>query len=113
MGVTDIERDDIEFISKTCGCLPVANVDTFHAEKLGKADLVEEKQTGEGKVVMVTGVPNSGKTVTLFCKASNKLVLDESERSLHDALCVLRCLVISASSRRAAARPRCRSHTSC
>merc|ERR1711998_512307 len=91
--VTDIERDDIEFISKTCGCLPVANVDTFHAEKLGKADLVEEKMTGEGKVVMVTGVPNSGKTVTLFCKASNRLVLDESERSLHDALCVLRCLV--------------------
>merc|ERR1711988_479102 len=91
--VTDIERDDIEFISKTCGCMPVANVDAFHAEKLGKADLVEEKQTGEGKVVMVTGVPNSGKTVTLFCKASNKLVLDESERSLHDALCVLRCLV--------------------
>merc|ERR1719197_963281 len=91
--VTDIERDDVEFISKTCGCLPVANVDTFHAEKLGKADLVEEKQTGEGKVVMVTGVPNSGKTVTLFCKASNRLVLDESERSLHDALCVLRCLV--------------------
>jgi len=91
--VTDIERDDIEFISKTCGCLPVANVDTFSAEKLGKADLVEEKMTGEGKVVMVTGVPNSGKTVTLFCKASNKMVLDESERSLHDALCVLRCLV--------------------
>ena len=91
--VTDIERDDIDFISKTCGCLPVANVDTFHAEKLGKADMVEEKQTGDGKVVMVTGVPNAGKTVTLFCKASNALVLDESERSLHDALCVLRCLV--------------------
>merc|ERR1712054_754195 len=58
--VKDIERHDVEFICKTCGCLPVANVDTFHAEKLGKADLVEEKQTGEGKVVMVTGVPNSG-----------------------------------------------------
>ena len=26
-------------------------------------------------------------------QASNNLVLDESERSLHDALCVLRCLV--------------------
>merc|ERR1711988_555279 len=44
-------------------------------------------------VVKVTGVPSGGKTVTLLCKASNKLVLDESERSLHDALCVLRCLV--------------------
>jgi T-complex protein 1 subunit delta len=91
--VKDIERDEIEFISKTCGCLPIANIDSFHPEKLGKADLVEEVPTGDGRVVKVTGVPGTGKTVTLFCKASNRLVLDESERSLHDALCVLRCLV--------------------
>jgi len=91
--VKDVEREDVEFICKTCGCMPVANIDTFHAEKLGKADLVQEVSTGEGKVVKVTGVPNAGRTVTLLCKASNKLVLDESERSLHDALCVLRCLV--------------------
>lgn len=91
--VKDIEREDIEFICKTCGCLPIANIDTFHPEKLGKADLVQEISAGEGKIVKVTGVPNSGKTVTILCKASNHLVLDESERSLHDALCVLRCLV--------------------
>jgi len=91
--IKDVEREDIEFICKTCGCLPVANIDTFHPEKLGRADLVEECSTGDGKVVKVTGVPNAGKTVSLLCKASNKLVLDESERSLHDALCVLRCLV--------------------
>ena len=91
--VKDVEREDIEFICKTCGCMPVANIDTFHAEKLGKAELVEEVSTSEGKIIKVTGVPNAGRTVTLLCKASNKLVLDESERSLHDALCVLRCLV--------------------
>lgn len=91
--VKDIERDDVEFICKTCGCMPIANADTIHAEKLGRADLVEEVTTGEGKIVKVTGVPNAGKTVTILCKASNNLVLDESERSLHDALCVLRCLV--------------------
>jgi len=91
--VKDIEREDIEFISKTAGCLPIANIDSFHSEKLGRADLVEEKSTGDGKIVVVTGVPNAGKTVTLLCRASNQLVLDESERSLHDALCVLRCLV--------------------
>merc|ERR1719424_920767 len=91
--VKDIEREDIEFISKTCGAMPIANVETVHAEKLGKADLVQEVATGDGRVVRVSGVPGAGKTVTLLCKASNKLVLDESERSLHDALCVLRCLV--------------------
>merc|ERR1711988_1121699 len=91
--VKDIEREDVEFICKTCGCMPIANVETVHAEKLGRADLVQEESTSEGKIVRVSGVPCAGKTVTLLCKASNKLVLDESERSLHDALCVLRCLV--------------------
>merc|ERR1711988_1400696 len=91
--VKDIERDDVEFICKTCGCMPIANVDTLHPEKLGKAELVTEVATGEGKIIKVTGVPGTGKTVTVLCKASNNLVLDESERSLHDALCVLRCLV--------------------
>jgi len=70
--------------------MPVANVETFHTEKLGRAELVQEQSTGEGKVVRVSGVPGAGKTVTLLCKASNGLVLDESERSLHDAL-HLRC----------------------
>merc|ERR1719446_185210 len=91
--VKDIDREDIEFISKTAGCLPIASIDAFHPEKLGKAELVQEVATGDGKVVTITGVPNVGKTISLLCKGSNKLVLDESERSLHDALCVLRCLV--------------------
>merc|ERR1719230_2529137 len=93
MVVKDIERDQIEFISKTIGSLPIASIDSFHPEKLGKADLVQEETTSDGKVVTITGVPNVGRTVSLLCKGSNKLVLDESERSLHDALCVLRCLV--------------------
>ena len=85
--VTDIERDDIEFISKTCGCLPVANADTFHAEKLGKADLVEEKQTGEGKVVMVTGAGGSiGSELCRQILASSPrelILLDISEFALY------------------------------
>jgi len=91
--VKDIERDDIEFISKTCGAMPIASIESFIPDKLGKADLVQELSTSDGKIVKVTGVPNVGKTVTLLCRASNKLVLEESERSIHDALCVLRCLV--------------------
>ncbi len=42
----DIERDEIEFISKTLGCAPVAHVDSFTADKLGAADLVEESHAG-------------------------------------------------------------------
>ncbi|EGG13544.1 chaperonin containing TCP1 delta subunit [Cavenderia fasciculata] len=91
--VKDVEREDIEFICNTIGCTPVANIDSFTADKLGRADLVEEVGTADGKVVKVTGVPNPGKTVTILARGSNKLVLDEAERSIHDALCVIRSLV--------------------
>jgi len=35
----------------------------------------------------------TGRSVTLVVRGSNKLVLEEAERSIHDALCVIRCLV--------------------
>ena len=42
MVVQEVERDDIEFISKTLGCLPIAHVDSMRPDKLGAADLVQE-----------------------------------------------------------------------
>jgi TCP-1/cpn60 chaperonin family len=45
------------------------------------------------KVVKCTGVPNPGRTTTVLVRGSNRLVLDEAERSIHDALCVVRSLV--------------------
>jgi len=91
--VKDIEREDIEFVCKTIGCRPIASLDHFTPEMLGSAELVEEVQTGDSKIVKVTGIVNPGKTVTALIRGSNKLVLEEAERSIHDALCVIRCLV--------------------
>merc|ERR1712005_17957 len=42
MVIRDIERDEIEFISKATGCIPMASVDALHKEKLGHAELVQE-----------------------------------------------------------------------
>ena len=47
MVVRDIERDDIEYISKTLNCLPIAHVDHMKPEKLGHADRVEEMQVSQ------------------------------------------------------------------
>lgn len=43
--------------------------------------------------VQVTGASSVGKTVSVVVRGSNKLVLEEADRSIHDALCVIRCLV--------------------
>ncbi|KXZ51389.1 hypothetical protein GPECTOR_12g351 [Gonium pectorale] len=93
MVVRDIERDEIELISKTLGCLPIAHVDNMKPEKLGSAALVEEVEVGKGRVVKITGIANKGRTATVLLRGSNKMVLEEADRSLHDALCVIRCLV--------------------
>ncbi|XP_039143354.1 T-complex protein 1 subunit delta [Dioscorea cayenensis subsp. rotundata] len=91
--VKDVERDEIEFITKTLNCLPIANIEHFREEKLGFADCVEEVSVGEGKIVKITGIKDMGRTMTVLVRGSNQLVIDEAERSLHDALCVVRCLV--------------------
>lgn len=93
MVVKDIEREDIEFVCKTLGCRPVASLDHFSPETMGAAELVEEIQAGGSKLVKVTGVQNPGRTVSILLRGSNRQVLEEAERSLHDALCVIRCLV--------------------
>jgi len=93
MVIRDIEREDVEFVCKTLGCRPIASVDHFLPENLGSAELIEEIQTGSSKIVKCTGVANPGQTVSVLIRGSNKLVLEEADRSLHDALCVIRCLV--------------------
>ncbi|KAF1779688.1 GroEL-like equatorial domain [Phytophthora cactorum] len=77
--ITDIERNDIEHIATTLGS--------------GYAGLVQEETVGGHKVVKITEIINPGKTVSILVRGSNKLVLEEAERSLHDALCVVRSLV--------------------
>lgn len=93
MVVTDVERSDIEFITRTLGCKPVADVDSFSKDKLGFAESCESVSLGRGSVVKITGVKNPGKTVSILLRGSNDLLLGEAGRSLHDALCVVRSLV--------------------
>lgn len=93
MVIRDIERDQVDFISRTINATPVAHIDQFKAEKLGNAELVEEVTTGGAKVIKVTGCPNQGQTVSVLLRGSNALLLEEADRSFHDALCVVRALV--------------------
>lgn len=72
MVITNVERDDVDFICKTTGCTPVPHIDQFTPEKLGTAGLIEEISTGgENKVVKVTGCPAQNRTVSILVRGSN------------------------------------------
>ena len=93
--VRDIERDEIDFLSRILGVEPVASLDHFTADKLGSAELVNEENLGEnlGSIVRFTGLAAESKCVSILMRGSTHVVLEEAERSLHDALCVVRSLV--------------------
>jgi len=93
MVVRDIEREDVDFICKSIGTIPVAHIDQFTPDKLAHAELCEEADMGGNKkMIKITGVKAPSKTLCILLRSSNVLVLDEAERSLHDALCVVRSL---------------------
>lgn len=111
MLVTDIERNDVDFIARTLCLKPVAHIDNFTSDKLGtKSVIAEEVNVGGGQMAKVVRLLNSKPrdqdeydeiniessstgTISILLRGSNQLVLDEAERSLHDALCVVRSLV--------------------
>ena len=97
MCIKDVERDEVEFICKSTGCKPIADIDSFTEDKLGSAELVEEVSSLGSRYTRVSGVkhpnPNAPRTVSIVARGANPLILDEAERSLHDAMCVVRCLV--------------------
>lgn len=107
MVVRDVERDDIDFISKVIGCEPVADLENFTKDRLGEAGLVYDDNLGNAGAVGVVrfqdlkGNLSAGhikeefnkKCVSILVRGSNQLIMAETERSLHDALCVVRSLV--------------------
>jgi len=90
----DIERNDIELISKSLGCSPVAHIHHLSRERLANAKLVEIIKFEEGEALKITGIELQSRTATVLLRGSNNLILEETERCLHDALCVVRCLVL-------------------
>lgn len=91
--IKDVERTEVDFIAQSLNLQPVADPGLFSEESLGHADLVTEISTPSAKLTKITGVMNAGKTVSILCRGSNRMVVDEAVRSLHDALCVVRSLV--------------------
>ena len=57
--------------------------------------LMIQKPVTPALQVKVTGIATAAasSTACVLLRGSNKLVLEEADRSLHDALCVIRCLV--------------------
>uniref|UniRef100_A0A1I8FS88 T-complex protein 1 subunit beta n=1 Tax=Macrostomum lignano TaxID=282301 RepID=A0A1I8FS88_9PLAT len=90
-GVVSIEHATFEGIERLALVLGGEIVSTFDSPgsvKLGECDLIEEVMIGEDKLIRMSGVP-LGEACTIVLRGATQQILDEADRSLHDALCVL------------------------
>jgi T-complex protein 1 subunit epsilon len=85
---------EIELIAIATNGRIVPRFEDLSAEKLGKAGIVRELTFGttRDKMLVIEECANT-RAVTVFVRGSNKMIIDEAKRSLHDALCVVRNLV--------------------
>ncbi|RLI12851.1 thermosome subunit, partial [Candidatus Bathyarchaeota archaeon] len=89
LAVRRIKKSDMEKLAKATGARIVTNLDDLKPEDLGEAELVEERRVGEDKMVFVEGCKNP-RSVTILIRGGSERVVDEAERSIHDALCVIK-----------------------
>jgi len=90
-GVMAIEHADFDGIERLAAVTGGEICSTFdHPElvKLGKCDLIEEIMIGEDRLIQFSGCA-SGAACTVVLRGASSHLLEEAERSLHDALCVL------------------------
>src|SRR5256712_399213 len=92
LAVRRVKQSDIEKLVKATGAKIVSNLDDLKAGDLGKAALVEERKIGDDKMTFVEGAKNP-KAVTILVRGGSERLVDEAERSIHDALCVVRDVV--------------------
>ncbi|MCD6444418.1 TCP-1/cpn60 chaperonin family protein [Candidatus Bathyarchaeota archaeon] len=88
LAVRRVKKSDMEKLSRATGARIVTNLEDFRSEDLGYAELVEERKIGEDRMVFVEGCKNP-RSVAILIRGGLERVVDEAERSLHDALCVV------------------------
>ncbi|PWN45620.1 putative t-complex-type molecular chaperone, epsilon subunit [Ceraceosorus guamensis] len=86
---------EIELIAIATNGRIVPRFEDLSPEKLGTAGLVKEVGFGttRDRMLVIEECANP-RAVTVFVRGSNKMIIDEAKRALHDAICVVRNLVV-------------------
>ena len=87
LAVRRVKESDMTKLARATGARIVNNLEDLSSKDLGAADLVEERKVETDKWVFIEGCRHP-KAVTILIRGGSQRVVDEAERSVHDALMV-------------------------
>jgi thermosome len=92
LSVRRIKESDMYKLSKATGGRLITNLNDLTATDLGQANLVEERKVETDKWVFVEECKNP-KSVTILVRGGSQRVIDEVERSIHDAIMAVKDVI--------------------
>jgi thermosome len=90
--VRRVKESDMTKLARATGARVVNNLEDLTTRDLGSADLVEERKVETDKWVFIEGCKHP-KSVTILIRGGSQRVVDEAERSVHDALMVTKDVI--------------------
>jgi chaperonin GroEL (HSP60 family) len=88
IAIKSVTKSDLEKLKRAVGGKIIENIDGLDASDLGKAELLEFKKIAGDDLCFVSGCENP-KSVSILLRAGVSQGLEEAERTIHDALCVI------------------------
>ena len=92
LSVRRVKESDMTKLAKATGGRISTNLDDISANDLGSAEIVHQKKVESDKWVFIEGCKNP-RSVTVLIRGGSQRVVDEVDRSLHDALMVVKDVV--------------------
>src|SRR5918999_937835 len=92
LAVRRVKESDMNNLAKATEGRVLSNLDELSASDLGYAKLVEERKVETDKWVSVEGCKNP-KAVSILVRGGSQRVVDEAERSVHDAIMAVKDVV--------------------
>jgi thermosome len=92
VAVRRVKESDMSKLAKATGATMITNIDEITSNDLGNAQLVEERKVETDKWVFIEGCRNP-KAISILLRGGSQRVVDEAERSVHDALMTVKDVV--------------------
>ena len=92
LAVRRIKESDMTKLAKATGGRIVGRVDDLNDVELGLAANVEERRVEEDNWVFIEGCKNP-KAISILLRGGTQRVIDEADRSMHDALMVVKDVI--------------------
>ena len=92
MAVRRVKESDMIKLAKATGGRVISNLDDLTEQDLGAADLAQQKKVESDKWVFIEGCKHP-QSVTMLIRGGSQRVIDEVDRSIHDALMVVKDVI--------------------